>query len=231
MVARVQSGDVNLLIGTQIVAKGYHFPDLTFVGVVDADLGLFGGDPRAAERTFQMMHQVAGRAGRAEKKGRVLLQTHDPNQAVMQALASGDRGRFIAEEADNRSRGGLPPYGRMVALIVSGSDLQVLDNFCLKLKNKAPEGQDYRISGSRSRTHCEAAWKIQAPIPAAGWSFGFGTGTGQAVALSGKDSLLYSRHCGCGPLFLLLDSHFVKTSPGTMAKECLIGLDLTGGIV
>src|SRR5205823_4337005 len=89
----------DVLIGTQIVAKGHHFPMLTLVGVVDADLGLIGGDLRATERTYQLLHQVAGRAGRAERPGRVLLQTYMPEQPVMRALAAGDRDRFLEAEA------------------------------------------------------------------------------------------------------------------------------------
>ena len=116
----------DVLIGTQIVAKGHHFPMLTLVGVVDADLGLTGGDLRAAERTYQLLHQVAGRAGRAEHKGRVLIQTYMPDQPVMQALAAGDRDRFLAAEAAAR-RAGLPPFGRLAALIVSAGDAETAD--------------------------------------------------------------------------------------------------------
>ena len=105
----------DLLIGTQIVAKGHHFPMLTLVGVVDADLGLAGGDLRAAERTYQLLHQVGGRAGRAEHKGRVLIQTWMPEQPVMQALAGDDRDRFLAAEAAGRRQAGLPPFGRLAA--------------------------------------------------------------------------------------------------------------------
>ena len=111
-----------MLIGTQIVAKGHHFPMLTLVGVVDADLGLTGGDLRAGERTYQLLHQVAGRAGRAERPGRVLIQTYMPEQPVMQALAAGDRDGFLAAEADARRAAGLPPFGRLAALIVSAAD-------------------------------------------------------------------------------------------------------------
>ena len=98
--------EVDVLIGTQIVAKGHHFPHLTLVGVIDADLGGADGDIRARERTFQLLHQVSGRAGRAEKPGLVLLQTRNPDDAVMQALASGDRDGFYAQEIDFRERAG-----------------------------------------------------------------------------------------------------------------------------
>ena len=116
----------DVLIGTQIVAKGHHFPMLTLVGVVDADLGLTGGDLRAAERTYQLLHQVGGRAGRAEHKGRVLIQTFMPDQPVMQALAAGDRDRFLEAEAAARRDAGLPPFGRLAALIVSAVDAEIL---------------------------------------------------------------------------------------------------------
>ena len=117
----------DLLIGTQIVAKGHHFPMLTLVGVVDADLGLVGGDLRAAERTYQLLHQVGGRAGRAEHQGGVLIQTFMPDQPVMQALAAGDRDRFLEAEAAARRGAGLPPFGRLAALIVSAADAEAAD--------------------------------------------------------------------------------------------------------
>ena len=115
----IEAREVDLIIGTQIVAKGWHFPHLTLVGVVDADLGLAGGDLRAAERTVQLLHQVAGRAGRAEAPGRVLLQTFSPEHPVMQALVAGDLAAFMAREAAQRRPGHWPPYGRLAALIVS----------------------------------------------------------------------------------------------------------------
>ncbi len=129
----------DILIGTQIVAKGHHFPLLTLVGVVDADLGLGGGDLRAAERTYQMLHQVGGRAGRAERKGRVLIQTWMPDQPVMQALAAGDRDRFLEAEAAARRGAGLPPFGRLAALIVSAADAEACDFAARALARAAPQ--------------------------------------------------------------------------------------------
>jgi primosomal protein N' (replication factor Y) (superfamily II helicase) len=129
----------DLLIGTQIVAKGHHFPMLTLVGVVDADLGLTGGDLRAAERTYQLLHQVGGRAGRAEHKGRVLLQTFMPDQPVMKALAAGDRDRFLEAEAAARRQAGLPPFGRLAALIVSAADAEAADFAARALSRAAPQ--------------------------------------------------------------------------------------------
>ena len=129
----------DVLIGTQIVAKGHHFPMLTLVGVVDADLGLVGGDLRAAERTYQLLHQVGGRAGRAERQGRVLIQTFMPEQPVMKALASGDRDRFLEAEAAARREAGLPPFGRLAALIVSAADAEAADFAARALARAAPQ--------------------------------------------------------------------------------------------
>ncbi|MBM3522620.1 MAG: primosomal protein N' [Alphaproteobacteria bacterium] len=146
-VERMTAGAIDLLIGTQIVAKGHHFPGLTLVGVVDADLGLAGGDPRAGERTYQLLHQVAGRAGRADKPGRVLLQTHLPEHPAMQALAAGDRDGFLAGEVETRERLGLPPFGRLAALIVAGPDADEIDRICRELARRAPSGDDVSVLG------------------------------------------------------------------------------------
>jgi primosomal protein N' (replication factor Y) (superfamily II helicase) len=129
----------DVLIGTQIVAKGHHFPMLTLVGVVDGDLGLVGGDLRATERTYQLLQQVAGRAGRAERPGRVLIQTYMPEQPVMKALAAGDRDRFLEAEAAARRDAGLPPFGRLAALIVSAADAEVADFTARALARAAPQ--------------------------------------------------------------------------------------------
>jgi primosomal protein N' (replication factor Y) len=118
----VAAGAFDIVIGTQLVAKGHNFPQLTLVGVVDADVGLASGDPRAAERTFQMLQQVTGRAGRGDKPGVGLVQTYQPDHPVIRALVSGDSERFYAAETEQRSRAGLPPFGRLAALIVSGKD-------------------------------------------------------------------------------------------------------------
>ena len=109
VVAEVAAGAVDIVIGTQLVTKGYHFPDLTLVGVVDADLGLRGGDLRAGERTYQQLVQVAGRAGRAEKKGRVILQSYEPEHPVIKALLDGDGAHFMAMERESREKLSMPP--------------------------------------------------------------------------------------------------------------------------
>jgi primosomal protein N' (replication factor Y) len=121
-IAAVEKHEIDLVIGTQLVAKGHNFPMLTLVAVVDGDMGLDGADPRARERTFQLLHQVAGRAGRADRPGRVLIQTHGPQEPVMQALAAGARDEFYAAESAMREVAGLPPFGRLAALIFSGPD-------------------------------------------------------------------------------------------------------------
>ena len=151
-VRRMTSGEIDLLIGTQVIAKGHHFPRLTLVGVVDADLGLAGGDLRAAERTYQLLHQVAGRAGRAERPGLALLQTYAPEHPVMQALVGLSRGsaardRFLAAEADERQRAGWPPFGRLAAVIVSGPDAHAVDAVARRLGMTAPHGNGVEVLG------------------------------------------------------------------------------------
>lgn len=144
LVARMENNEIDILIGTQIVAKGHNFPNLTFVGVVDADLGLKGGDLRAGERTFQLVSQVAGRAGRHEKKGRALIQTYAPHEPVMQALAAQDRDAFFAAEIAEREAAGMPPYGRLAAVIVSAPSEQLANEASKTMGEKAPivEGLD-----------------------------------------------------------------------------------------
>ena len=118
-IEQISQGGTDIIIGTQLVAKGHNFPLLTLVGVIDADLGLQGSDLRAAERTFQLMRQVAGRAGRAEKQGEALLQTYQPEHAVIRAILVGDEEKFWAAEAGERKAAGVPPYGRMAGIILS----------------------------------------------------------------------------------------------------------------
>ncbi|WP_418593425.1 primosomal protein N' [Ponticoccus sp. (in: a-proteobacteria)] len=119
----IAEGGADVIIGTQLVAKGHNFPKLTLVGVIDADLGLQGGDLRAAERTFQLMRQVAGRAGRAEAPGAALLQTYQPEHPVIRAILAGDEEAFWAAEAQERRAAGMPPYGRLAGIILSGEDM------------------------------------------------------------------------------------------------------------
>jgi primosomal protein N' (replication factor Y) len=146
-IERMIAGEIDILIGTQMAAKGHHFPNLTLVAVVDADLGLKGGDLRAAERTFQLLYQVAGRAGREGRPGRALVQTHMPEHPVMQALVSGDRDRFVEVELADRAAAGMPPYGRLASLIISGPDPAAVDNVCAALGRRAPQQADVTVLG------------------------------------------------------------------------------------
>ena len=121
-IEEIAGGGADIVIGTQIVSKGHNFPLLTLVGVVDADLGLQGGDLRAAEKTFQLIRQVAGRAGRAERPGLALVQTHQPEHPAIRAILLGDDEGFWRAEADARRRAAMPPYGRLAGVVVSGAD-------------------------------------------------------------------------------------------------------------
>ena len=146
-VANAEQGLIDVIIGTQLVTKGYHFPELTLVGVVDADLGLEGGDLRAGERTYQQIAQVAGRAGRGEKPGEVLIQTRHPEAAVIAALAAGDRDAFYAAEAKARKQAGAPPFGRWAAIIVSSEDEAEARDAARAIGGKRPSLADVAIHG------------------------------------------------------------------------------------
>ncbi|MGQ0559674.1 MAG: primosomal protein N' [Sphingosinicella sp.] len=146
-VAQMEAGEIDIVIGTQLVTKGYHFPNLTLVGVVDADLGLAGGDLRAAERTFQQIQQVSGRAGRGEKPGRVLVQTHDPQAAVIRALASGDAANFYAAETEARREAGMPPFGRLAAIIVSSEQREEAEQAARTIGRAAPAHDNMMVLG------------------------------------------------------------------------------------
>lgn len=138
VIARMENRQIDILIGTQILAKGHHFPALTLVGIVDADLGLMGSDLRAAEQTFQLLSQVAGRAGRGDKKGTVYVQTLYPENAVLQALAENNRTKFLELEKQSRKALKLPPYGKLAALIVSGTNPDMVEKTAYMLKKYAP---------------------------------------------------------------------------------------------
>ena len=143
----ITRGEVDLIIGTQLVAKGHHFPSLALVGVVDADLGLGYGDPRAAERTFQLLFQVVGRAGREAAAGKGLLQTHQPEHPVLQALIAGDRDAFYSQEIKAREEAGLPPFGRLASLIVSAKDGPAAEAHARRLAATTPRDELVRILG------------------------------------------------------------------------------------
>ncbi|GGN48192.1 primosomal protein N' [Novosphingobium indicum] len=146
-VAKAEGGAINVIIGTQLVTKGYHFPELTLVGVIDADLGLEGGDLRAAERTYQQVAQVAGRAGRGEKPGEVLIQTRHPEASVIAALANGDRDAFYAAETESRRDAGAPPFGRWAAIIVSSEDQAEALSAARAIGGTAPNLPDMLVLG------------------------------------------------------------------------------------
>jgi primosomal protein N' (replication factor Y) len=143
----VAEGRVDIVIGTQLVAKGHHFPKLNLVGIVDADLGLANGDPRAAERTFQLLYQVSGRAGREAGQGMGFLQTHQPNHPVMRALIACDREAFYASEIEARARTGYPPFGRLASLVVSAGDRHAAEAHARKLSACAPHDEAVRLLG------------------------------------------------------------------------------------
>ena len=138
VITRMENHETDILIGTQILAKGHHFPSLTLVGIVDADLGLMGSDLRAAERTYQLLSQVSGRAGRGSKKGTVYLQTLYPDNAVLKALLSNRREDFIELEQQSRRLLRLPPYGKLAAVIITGQNQSVTERTAVSLGKCAP---------------------------------------------------------------------------------------------
>ena len=146
-VARMEAGAIDIVVGTQLVTKGYHFPNLTLVGVVDADLGLEGGDLRASERTFQQIRQVSGRAGRGEKPGRVLIQTHSPGAQVMKALVTGSVEAFYAAEIEARREASAPPFGRYAAIIVSSEEKRAAHDTATSIGRAAPELDGVHVYG------------------------------------------------------------------------------------
>jgi primosomal protein N' (replication factor Y) len=143
----VAKGRFDIIIGTQLVAKGHHFPRLNLVGVVDADLGLANGDPRAAERTFQLLHQVIGRAGRENGRGVGYLQTHQPEHPVMRALVAADRDAFYTSEIELREKTHYPPFGRLASLLVSAGERTAAEVFARRLAAAAPQAKDVRVLG------------------------------------------------------------------------------------
>ena len=152
-IGEIAAGGADIVIGTQIVAKGHNFPGLTLVGVIDADLGLQGADLRAAERSFQLMQQVAGRAGRVGDRGLALLQTHQPGHPVIRAILSGDEEAFWDAEAAARRQAGMPPFGRLAGVILSHPDLGVVTQFARDL-------------AARAQPLAEAGAELWGPAPA-----------------------------------------------------------------
>jgi primosomal protein N' (replication factor Y) len=150
--ADIAAGRFDIVIGTQLVAKGHHFPMLNLVGIIDADLGLANGDPRAAERTFQLLHQVVGRAGREAGAGYGYLQTHQPEHPVIRALIAQDRDAFYSAEIEQREKTHYPPFGRLASLLVSGEDRHDTEAYARAFARAAPKvegssGDEIRVLG------------------------------------------------------------------------------------
>lgn len=146
-VEAMEAGMIDIVVGTQLVTKGYHFPNLTLVGVVDADIGMAGGDLRASERSFQQIVQVAGRAGRADKPGEVLIQTRAPHAPVMAALLSGDAAAFYEAETEARRAAAMPPFGRLAAIIVSSEDARAAEAAAQAIRAAAPDDARMAVWG------------------------------------------------------------------------------------
>jgi primosomal protein N' (replication factor Y) len=145
--AGIAEGRFDIVIGTQLVAKGHHFPMLNLVGVIDADLGLANGDPRAAEHTFQLLHQVVGRAGREAGSGFGFLQTHQPEHPVIRALVAQDREAFYDAEIEARQQAQYPPFGRLASIVISGPDRHDTEAHARRLARAAPPHDDVRVLG------------------------------------------------------------------------------------
>ncbi len=143
----IAKGEVDIVVGTQLVAKGHHFPKMTCVGIVDADIGLSNGDPRAAERTFQLLNQVTGRAGRTGLKSQGLIQTYQPQHPVMQAIVSGDAQAFYDREIGERERAILPPFGRLASLIISAETRAEAEAHARGLRQAAPATTGISVLG------------------------------------------------------------------------------------
>lgn len=147
LVNKMESGEIDIVIGTQILAKGHHFPNLTLVGVIDADMGLFSTDFRSGEKTFQQLFQVAGRAGRAELPGRVLLQTYQPEHSVFNAICTYNRDDFMANDMAGRRVAKMPPFGQLIAIIVESEKEHILKKFCENLAAVTPKIKNAKIFG------------------------------------------------------------------------------------
>jgi primosomal protein N' (replication factor Y) len=143
----IANGEADIVIGTQLVAKGHNFPKMTLVGIVDADLGLANGDPRAAERTFQLLSQVTGRAGRTGLKSQGLIQTYQPMHPVMQAIVSGDAEAFYEREVAERERALMPPFGRLASIIISADSRVDAESHARGLRQAAPNVSGISVLG------------------------------------------------------------------------------------
>ena len=160
MLNNMEDGKIDILVGTQIITKGYHFPKLTLVVVVDADAGFTGGDLRASERTFQLLRQVSGRAGREKAQGTVLMQTYYPTNQVICALASGDEEGFVNEEIKSRKISHMPPFAKMVAITITGKNLHKTLQVSKEFASNAPIS-DAKILGPSEATILKLAGKYR----------------------------------------------------------------------
>lgn len=169
MVDGILNNQFDIIVATQMLSKGYHFPNITLVGVVDADMGLNGPDLRCAERTYQQLHQVAGRCGREQKPGTVYLQTYDPDHSVIQAVANWDQANFIELELEDRERHSMPPFGRLASFLISGRNNMEALNFCRKLLHTAPKHNSVLILGPvpapLSRLKNQFRWRFLLKYP------------------------------------------------------------------
>ncbi|PIR34366.1 MAG: primosomal protein N' [Alphaproteobacteria bacterium CG11_big_fil_rev_8_21_14_0_20_44_7] len=147
IVTKMGNHEIDILVGTQMIAKGHHFPKLAFVGIVDADLGLEGGDLRAMERTYQLMHQVAGRAGRESDVGKVLIQSYMPENSAIAALIGEERNKFIKSQLAEREKFGMPPFGRLATIVLSGKNEKLVGNYISKLALAAPKSDNVEVLG------------------------------------------------------------------------------------
>jgi primosomal protein N' (replication factor Y) len=143
----MRKGLIDILIGTQIISKGHHFPLLTCVGVIDADLGMANGDLRAAERTYQLLHQVSGRTGREKRPGKSFLQTYFPAHPVIKSLVEGEKEKFQEAELKTRENNNLPPYGRLASIILSDTNSFKLIEYCNQLKKSIPQSDQIIVLG------------------------------------------------------------------------------------
>ncbi len=141
------SKKINVLVATQIMAKGYHFPNLSLVGIIDADAGLMGGDIRAIERTYNLLEQVSGRAGRSKQSGRVFIQTYFPNQPVIQALKIRDRKKFVEQSLLEREQFNMPPFSFLTSIIISGSSKAKAESYAINLVKGYNLDSDINILG------------------------------------------------------------------------------------
>lgn len=147
IVEKMEKHEIDILVGTQIIAKGHHFPSLTLVGVVDADLGLMSADLRATEQTYQLLAQVAGRAGRGDKKGVVYVQTVYPENNVLKALINHDRDSYVAFEKNARKLLNYPPYGKLASIIISAHNQKIAAKVAEALGKCAPNLNSVTVLG------------------------------------------------------------------------------------